>query len=204
MRHLLLVGVILATLSAFGATAEAPLALSLQLASPSVKLGEPIELSFKLRNRSDAPLLVADPATSPRPTVPPEDWGVILSVTGPDGRTSRLERVDEFAAVQWVRRSFFRSVRPGQALTGAVRLGDFRTPLLRGYERWIVHHPGRTSITEAEMNVLQAVFSRPGRYRLAGTYTNRVAECWEGSAVQPVDAWLGSVTSAPVEVQVVP
>lgn len=204
MRRLLLVAVILAGLSSFGATAEAPLALSLQPASRSVKLGEPIELTFTLRNRSGAALLVADPATSPRPTVAPEDWGVILSVTGPDGRRTRLERADEYAAMQLVRRSFFRSVRPGQALTGAVRLGDVRTPLLRGYERWVVHRPGRTSITEAEMNVLQAVFSRPGRYRLAGTYTNRVVECWEGSAVQPVDAWVGAVTSAPVEVQVVP
>lgn len=195
---------VLMALAGLGAAAEAPLALSLQPASRSVRVGQPIELTFTLRNRSAAPLLVADPATSPRPTVPPEDWGVILSVTDPAGRTTRLERVDELAAVRLVRRSDFRSLRPGQALTGAARLGDYRAPLLRGYERWVIHEPGRISISEAEMDVLRAVFSRPGRYRLAGTYTNRVVECWEGTAVQPVDAWVGSVTSAPVEVQVVP
>lgn len=201
---MLLVAVVLMALAGLGAAAEAPLALSLQLSSRSVRVGQPIELKFRLRNRSVAPLLVADPATSPRPTVPPEDWGVILSVTDPVGRTTRIARFDEFAAVRLVQRSDFKSLRPGNALSGAARLGDARDPLLRGYERWAIHAPGRTSLTEAEMNVLRAVFSRPGRYRLAGTYTNRVVECWEGAAVQPVDAWVGSVSSAPVEVQVVP
>lgn len=196
--------VVLMALAGLGAAAEAPLALSLQPASQTVEVGEPIELGFRLRNRSAAPLLVADPATSPRPTVPPGDWGVRLSVTDPAGRTTRLERFDEFAAVRLVRRSDFRSLGAGGALGGDVRLGDTRTPLLRGYERWVIHHPGRTTLTEAEMDVLRAVFARPGRYRIAGTYTNRVVECWEGSAVQPVDAWVGSVTSPAVEVQVVP
>lgn len=204
MRGLLLVTVLVVVLAGVGATAESPVALALLPAAQSVKVGQPIELTFTLRNRSAAVLLVADPATSPRPTVPPEDWGVILSVTGPEGRKTQIERVDEFAAVQFVRRSFFRTLGPGQALSGAARLGDFRTPLLRGYERWVVHLPGRISISEAEMNVLSAVFSRPGRYRLTGTYTNRVVECWEGSAVQSVDAWVGSVTSPAVEVQVAP
>lgn len=181
---------------------EAPLALSLELDRKTVKLGEPIELSFALKNQSKKTFLVADPATTPRPTVPPDAWGVILKVVGPDGKTTLIERTDELAMMRFVKQENFPRLAPGKALGGKARLGDRHHPLINNYERWVVYRPGRTSISEREMNVLRAVFSKPGRYRLSGTYTNQVDEYWNETEPEKIDAWMGSVTSPEVVLDV--
>lgn len=195
-------GLVAAVLLVAAVSAAAPSRLTLNLAAarPSYRLGEPIRLAFTLRNASGGPVVVGDPTTSPRPTVPPEDWGVMLVVTAPDGRTWEIERTDEIAAFTPVRRKDFRTLAAGGVVSGSVKLAD-RHPI-DGYTRWVVYRRGSDTITEGDMNVLGTVFSRPGLYRISARYCNRITEYWEGAKIAKGRPWIGTVSSPPVAVRI--
>lgn len=171
--------------------------LRLTLRVPAeVRLGAPIPFTYELRNLSDRPLLVADPTLSPRPTVPPDDWGLLLELQDPEGHRTALRRFDEYAAWVPVRRQHFRELAPGATLEGEGLLGE-----LRGLERWVRHGPGKTEITEAEMAVLPRA---PGRCELRATYVNRVGQILEGDTLREVPCWKGTVTAAPASFRILP
>lgn len=199
--------------------------LAVEPSDSAPALGEEFDLTLRLLNSGQAPLVLYHPESIHKVS---DCWSLSCRVTRPGGNELVLEPEITFASAPLEKRDHFRELAVGDAVTVEIHIRADDPSATHTPSGWVGLIP--ISETESELlpekaikalyrirgeiyfisgggqwlairDLLGDVFNRPGEYRLEFEYENRCTHAWElpedGTTVWTVieQAWSGDLSA---------
>jgi len=176
-------------------------------------LGEPIDMTLKLKNTESKPLTIFWPSGINGINRNPQGWFLKIHIYTPNRKTKIVEPAVLYSLTYFPEKSDFVVLQPGESISVDVYFDSLKH---RNYSsgKWnVMPYTGREGIRpssyEVKDDILDEVFSKAGEYTLKFRFGSSVdwylLPDYKGNKMsqEKVNAWKGSISSDEFKIRIV-